>query len=294
MIYLATIFVFIIGASIGSFLNVLIFRLPAGIEVFRRRSFCPYCKTPLKTFQLVPIFSYFLLGGKCKTCGKSISFQYPAVEAATAILFAASFISWSQKFSGQSQFLPQLLLSFLVISVLIVVFVIDLKHGIIPDQVVKIALIGAIILVFANYFSQTLTFFLNLANNLSGFDKYLFPPVAVSQLKFSGLDFATRLAAGLGVLVFFTILILVTRGRGLGWGDVKFGFFLGFVFSAPEIFQVLFLSFVIGAFVSLILVILKLKKFGQTVPFGPFLSIASLATLFFGDKIFNWYFLILA
>ncbi len=281
--------VFILGAAVGSFLNVVIFRVPAGIEIFKKRSRCPNCATPLKAFELIPILSYIFQKGKCRTCGKPISIQYPAVEVVTGILFLASFINWGQKFGFVFQFLPQLFLGFLIVSVLILVFVIDLRFGIIPDQVVKFAFAGCLILILASFLWPILADFLGFILATTEFGKYAQGPEILAQVKFAGLDLVMRLATALLVAAFFGILILVTSGRGMGLGDVKFGFFLGFIFSLPQIFTVLFLSFVIGAVVSLLLILAKLKNFGQTVPFGPFLATASLAVLFAGDDILAWY-----
>lgn len=289
MIILLSVLIFILGACVGSFLNVVIFRLPKGEDIFRKRSYCPNCRKRLAPIDLIPMASFLILGGRCRTCGKPISIQYPVVEAVTGILFLASFISWGEKFGFVFQFLPQLLLWFLVVSVLILVFVIDLRFGIIPDQILKFAWLGSLVLILAGYFWPILANFFDLTKATAEFGRYLLEPLLLTQLKFAGFDLVTRLTAALLVAAFFGILILLTRGRGMGWGDVKFGFFLGFIFSLPQIFSVLFLSFVIGAGVSLILIIAKIKKFGQTVPFGPFLATASLIVLFFGERILNWY-----
>lgn len=282
-------FTFFVGAAFGSFLNVVIFRLPKGEDIFKKRSYCPHCKKPISTFDLIPIFSFFVLLGKCRKCGKPISVQYPAVELVTACLFLASFLLWQAKFGLSWQFIPQLLHYFLIVSVLIGVFVIDAKLGIIPDKIVKFALIISALLILATYLGDFLSIYLGLVKTAPELSKYFFPSLFVNQAKFAGLDFGIRLLAGVFVSILFTGLILVTAGRGMGWGDVKLGFWLGFAFSFPQTFLVLFLSFVTGAAVSIVLILSGRKKFGQTIPFGPFLAAGAAISLFAGDLILVWY-----
>lgn len=269
---LLSILIFTFGAAVGSFLNVVIYRIPEGEEIFKKKSHCPACKAILSPFELIPIFSYLGLWGKCKNCGQPISLQYPIVETTTALLFLASFFLWQQKFGANPLFLPQLFHFFLIISVLISVFAIDAKHKIIPDSVVKVAIAASFILILASFLVQLFASGL-LPNLLSSY----------------AIDFSYRLASALGVSLFFILLIVVTAGRGMGWGDVKFGFWLGFAYSAPRIFQVLFLSFFTGAVFAIFLIIIKKKKFGENLPFGPFLSLAGVISLFFGEILLDWY-----
>lgn len=249
--------VFIFGAAVGSFLNMVIFRLPKNIEIFRKRSFCPKCKATIAPFDLIPIFSYLALSGRCRYCQKKISVQYPLVETATALLFLLSFLIWEKQFGTNFSFLPQLLHLFLIVSVLIVIWIIDARFNIIPDSVLMFAILTSIALI------------------------------VLSGANFS--DILLRLETASGAFVFFGVIILATLGRGMGAGDAKFAFWLGLIFPFPQITQVLFLSFVTGAIFAVILIVFKKAKFGQTIPFGPFLSLGALISLFFGDQILQWY-----
>ena len=249
--------VFVTGAAVGSFLNLVIFRLPKNIEIFRKRSFCPKCKVTIASFDIIPIFSYFALGGRCRSCQKKISAQYPLVEIITVLLFLVSFWAWEKRFGANLSTFPELLHLFLIVSVLIVIWVIDARHNIIPDSVLVLAIFGSIVLII------------------------------LSGSNFS--DILLRFETAVGAFVFFGVIILATLGRGMGVGDAKFVFWLGLIFPFPQIIQVLFLSFIAGAIYAVILIVAKKAKFGQTIPFGPFLSFGALISLFFADQILQWY-----
>ncbi|MFC1652076.1 prepilin peptidase, partial [Patescibacteria group bacterium] len=202
---------FVLGLIVGSFLNVVIFRFKKKESIVKKRSHCPNCKKKLRVWDLFPVLSFLFLKGKCRYCKKPISIQYPLVELATAILFAALY--W--KFD-----LNIILLYFLVVSCsLILIFVIDLKHFIVPDRLI----IPGIFLAF--------------------FVSYLI------------LDF-TLVSLGLGVLIgggFFLILVLVSKGKAMGMGDVKLGILAGLIIGFPQIILTLFFAFVFGGIISGIL-----------------------------------------
>lgn len=262
--------VFVIGAAVGSFLNVVIARVPKGEEIVRKWSYCPKCKKTIDVFDLIPIISYFLLLARCRNCGEPISLQYPIVEFATGSLFLLSFLTFNFQLSiSNFHLLPHLLHQFFIISVLIVVFVIDAKAGIIPDSVVKTALIVSLLFVVVGSITAT------------GFSQNTLAAIVA--------ELVPRILTAASVAGFFGLLILATAGRGMGAGDAKFGFWLGFVFGIPKIIQVLFLSFVTGAVVAIFLLLTKRAKIGQTIPFGPFLAAGALVTLFAGDRILQWY-----
>ena len=157
MIFLVYFFVFSLGLIIGSFLNCVIYRLSKKESFLKKRSYCPRCKHTLSWQDLIPIFSFLILRGKCRYCKKSISFQYPLVEFATGSLFliivsqnldsllSTPFIFW----------LLNICFLFLVSSFLVIIFVYDLKHYIIPDRVIYPAILVAIIwyLISSIFFS---------------------------------------------------------------------------------------------------------------------------------------------
>ncbi len=266
-------FIFITGLAIGSFLNVVIYRMENGEDIVRDRSHCMDCKHNLAWYDLVPVFSFLILGGKCRYCGKKISMQYPLVELITGVLFVVAFGFWNLGFDWVLDFgiwdLIKLSYFLFLISSLIVIFVYDLKHYIIPDKIVYTAIIISIVYLLLG--------FLNFSNwdlfRISDFGFRIFSPFV-----------AAFLAAG-----FFLAIVLLTNGRGMGGGDVKLAFLMGLVLGWPKILLALFLAFTLGAVCGIILMILKKKNFKSEIPFGPFLVIGTLVAMFWGEKVVKWY-----
>ncbi len=258
------IFYFFIGLAVGSFLNSVIYRLdlPARASA---RSYCPYCKKTLSWFELIPLMSFILQKGKCRHCRKPISLQYPLVELATGILFVLC--GWY--FFGPGPTSLGLVIStvfwLFVVSCLIIIFVYDLKHYIIPNQIVY----SGIIIAFL-YQLQFSIFNFQFSVN------FQFP-------------IFNYLLAGLIAGGFFFAIILISRGRWMGMGDVKLAVFMGLILGWPNILVALFGSFLIGAFVSVILIIFKKKTLKSEIPFGPFLAGATLIVIFWGNILINWY-----
>lgn len=254
---------FVLGLVVGSFLNVVIFRLGTENKIINDRSKCLFCNHQLAWFDLFPVLSFFSLGGKCRYCRKKISWQYPLVEIATGVLFAALF---SRVFAA-ADFSLLNLLSFaallFIFSGAIVVFVFDLRHYIIPDKVIFPALGVALLWVAARAL---------LAGG--GTDLSLLGNFLVASLLSGG---------------FFLFLIYITEGKGMGGGDVKLGFLMGLVLGLPKILLALFAAFVSGALVGVLLMILGKKKMKSMLPFGPFLIFGLLLSYFWGSEIINWY-----
>ncbi len=243
------IFSFIIGLAVGSFLNCLLYRLPKRKSILGR-SYCPNCLHPLSLLDLIPIFSFLFLGGRCRYCRAKISLQYPLVELITGLLFLFAFIQLSYEFPVYNlRFIIFLLRNWFFISVLIFVFIYDLKYMLIEDIIV----IPSIIVIF----------FLNLLGKI---------------------PFSLIFLGGITGLGFFLIQYILTQKKGIGEGDLRLGLLLGINFGWPKILIVLFISYLIGGFVALILLISGQKKLNSKIPFGPFLVIGSLISLFF-DKI---------
>lgn len=249
ILYLALFF--IVGSVVGSFLNVVIDRVMRGGSILGR-SHCDWCKKTLSAVDLVPILSYAVLGGRCRRCGGKLSFQYPIVETITAILFTIAFyVAAGQIFS------PFKLVYFLfLICIVVVVAVVDFKFSLIPTSFLFFA---SLITLFYNYFSLT-----------------------------SG-DFVNFVLAGFAAAAFFVAIILVTRGRGMGEGDVPLAFLMGLVLGPSSGLVAFFVAFFAGAVVSVFLIIFGRRKFGQTVPFGPFLVLGFLTSLFVGQQVLGWY-----
>ncbi len=246
---LTRIFVFVFGLAIGSFLNVLIYRLPRDLTL-AGRSFCPRCKKQIAWYDNVPVLSFLALGGKCRHCRSPISLQYPLVELTTALLFMLVF------FLSQGS-LWLIAYGLWLVSALLVIFAVDLKHQIIPDLIVYPTILVALFFHLLNQQDNNLTI-----------SNYLFSAFAAS--------------------LFFLLLHLLTRGRGMGLGDVKFSFLMGLVLGFPKIIVAFYLAFLTGAIFGVILVLTGRKKFGEHLPFGPFLAGGTILAFFAGEQIFQW------
>lgn len=245
-------FVFLLGLAVGSFLNVVICRLRSGEGIITTRSHCPYCRKTLKWFDLIPVVSFILTGGRCRYCRKKISWQYPLVELATGILFVIVILQSLN---------PALTIYYLLlISALIVVFTFDLKHLIIPNPVV--------------YPAIGLVFFFNLISGLIS-DSFFF----------WAYGFLTAAVVG-GI---FFLFVSLSDGQWMGMGDVKLAFLMGLVLGWPNILPALLIAFISGALIGLILIALKKKTLKSQLPFGPFLSAATIVALLWGNQLINWY-----
>ena len=270
---------FFFGLAVGSFTNVVILRYLGGEKLLKNvkrlggRSHCPHCRKQLSWYELVPVISFIIQGGKCRKCGKPISWQYPIVELISGLIFI---------------FIPYQLLNYqlLGIAIWIVIFllflilaIIDFRNYIIPDEVtIALGFLGLILI---------LTQVINGA----------FSPVSSEFFKSYALLFGLRGNVLLNYLIaavmgggFFSAIILLSRGRAMGWGDAKLAFALGIIFGWPEILMVLSLSFITGAVFGIGLILRGRKTLKDRVPFGPFLVLGALLTFFFSYPIIHAYF----
>lgn len=237
--------IFIAGCCVGSFLNVLIYRIPADLSI-SGRSFCPKCKKKISWRENIPLVSFFLLHKRCKNCHSPISWQYPIVELITGILFVLTvFLISNNSTIEQFNNLIPIIYYLFIVSCLVVIFFTDLKYGIIPDKITYPAIIISFIFLISQY-----------------------PNILISNL-----------LSGVAASLFLLMLHLITRGRGMGFGDVKLALLMGIFLGSPGILISLYASFLTGAVVSLILILAGLKRFGQTIPFGPFLVLGTLIAL---------------
>ncbi|WP_312702227.1 prepilin peptidase [Sedimentibacter sp.] len=240
------------GLIIGSFLNVCIYRIPREESIAWPGSHCPRCNHNLSWYDNIPLLSYITLKGKCRYCGTGISAQYPLVEALNAVLYIVMYV----KFGFGVDFVFYSLIS----SVLLVVIFIDLKEMIIPDSLVLCILILSVVHKSVNYFLYSMPFGL--------------------------LDSVLGLLAAGGV---FLIIVLVSRG-GMGGGDVTLIGALGFVLGLRYILLTIFLSFILGAVISVFLLAAKIKTRKDPIPFGPFIVTGFFITILWGQDIINLYF----
>ena len=243
--------VLLLGLAIGSFLNVLIDRLPRGENVITGRSICDHCKKTLRWHELVPLLSFILQRGECRRCRKRLSWQYPLIELITGVGFVLLF--QSQAFDSR-QDLAMWGALFIFCS-LLVIFVSDFKEQIIPDSMVVMVIIGVLLQGQAFDTRQGLALWLS----------------------------------ALGASSFFLLLWLITRGRGMGLGDVKFAFFMGLLLGFPNIIVACYLAFLTGAVAGVILILLRKKNLKQHIAFGPFLVLGTVIALFYGDRLIAWW-----
>jgi leader peptidase (prepilin peptidase) / N-methyltransferase len=238
--------VFLLGCAVGSFLNVVVDRSNEGKSFVKGRSHCDHCRHKLHWFDLIPIVSFLLLWGKCRYCQATLSLYYPVVEIVTGLAFVLIAVFYSPSLLAMSYF-------FFIISCLIVIFFVDLKFGIIPF----FSVIPAVVLTFIFY---------------------LFVP--------GNIPLSNYLLSGLGAFLFFFLLFAITKGKGMGFGDVVYAFLMGFLLGFPKVVLGFYIAFITGALISLFLVWLHKKKLkGSTIPFGPFLVAATVISMFWGDQL---------
>lgn len=277
---------FLTGISLGSFIKVVADR-SISKRSFWGRSYCEACKHQLSWYDLLPIVSFVLLGGKCRYCGRSIPFDLVLVEVGMGILVAWLF--W-QKIPVNFLSLSELVFELFIISVLVAVFLTDLKKGLIPDRITYPAIIAAFsYLLILSVYKIFLTY-QSIASSLLG--TYLLPPHSDYFFRHAFLattPFLTGIVSALVLVLFFGLLIILTKGKGMGGGDLKLALFIGLTFGFPNSLVVLMLAFFIGSLAGITLLVFKKRKLGQTIPFGPFLSLGGLITIFWGERIVNWY-----
>jgi len=244
-------FVFLLGAILGSFLNVCIVRLPKHESLIRPSSHCPHCNKPIKFYDNIPIVSYIILGGKCRSCKNPISLRYPVVEALTGLMSVALFM----KYGPTVQFLLFLLFS----AALLVITFIDLSHQIIPDA---ISIPGIPFGIGASFFIPTV----------------------------SWLESLLGILVGGGLLFLIAVGYKWITGRdGMGGGDIKLLAMMGAWLGWKAIPFIILASSLIGLLVGGGSGLLLKKGLRAKIPFGPFLAIASLIYIFFGPEVIRWY-----
>jgi leader peptidase (prepilin peptidase) / N-methyltransferase len=244
---------FVLGACVGSFLNVLIDRIPIGKSVLFSRSACEKCLKQIFIFDLIPLLSYIILRGRCRYCRVKIPARLFLVELIVAVLFPLAFI-----FAFINIFQYAVLL--IILLIILGISVADIDKGIIPDKL--LILLGVFSLLHVIFQIQ----------NTSA--------VQVTNL------LGTHLLAGVTAFLFLLLIFMVTRGRGIGFGDVKYAFFIGFLLNFKGIIIVFYAAFLTGAVISIILVLAGKKKLkGESIAFGPFLSLGVVLALLFEKQI---------
>ncbi len=257
---LAFVFAFFIGTSVGSFVNVVADRLPAGQSLVRPGSHCPVCHTHLRTFDLVPVLSYLWLRGRCRYCGAAIPGRLPLVEAGTGLLFALALATYglSAAFAAAA----------VILGLLVAITIIDLEHGLILDRVVLPASVAALVMA------------------------PLWPLVGVERefYVWSGPleSLASSLVGGGAGFLFFLAIALVRPG-GMGGGDVKLAGLLGLLLGLAGTVIAVWIAAVAGGGVAAALLLLRKRGRRSEIPFGPFLAGGAAVARLAGSQIQSWY-----
>lgn len=245
---------FILGTIIGSFLNVCIYRIPAGLSIIKPRSRCPQCLEPIRWYHNIPILSWLLLKGRCAYCSAPVSIRYPLVEALTGALFALFFYRFA--------FHPVTLVFWLLCAALVVISFIDLDHQIIPDVI-------------------------SLPGILIGFLCSFVVPWVTWQSSLLGI-----VAGGGSLLLIALGYELLARKEGMGLGDVKLLAMLCAFLGVRAVFPIIFIGSVLGTLVGVPLMLIKKADRKLAIPFGPFLACGALVYGFFvnfWDPLMRWY-----
>jgi prepilin signal peptidase PulO-like enzyme (type II secretory pathway) len=263
----------LVGLALGSFVNALVWRLheqskPAKqrlassgeLSISKGRSMCVHCGHTLSATDLIPVFSWLALRGKCRYCKKSISWQYPAVELLTALLFVGSYVFWPESFTAGEIF--NFIIWLICLPGLVALMIYDIRWMILPNKIIfpltAIAAFGV-----------------------------------VADAVFSG-SFKIIVEAAVSVLIaggIFFVLFQLSRGKWIGGGDVKLGFLLGLLAGKPILaFLTLFGASVLGTLAILPFMIIGKITSKNRIPFGPFLIISAITVRLFGDRIADSYF----
>ena len=246
---------FVLGLVIGSFLNVVIYRIPEGKSIiYPPNSFCPKCGHKLSSLDLIPVLSWIFLKGRCRYCGEPISIKYPLVELLTGTLFILVFSVYGISIKT--------ITSLILVSVLIAVSFIDIKYKEIPTEIT----VTGFILVLAAYIFSFITKIMTIQELLD----YLY-----------------------GFLLAAVVMFIFALPGWMGGGDFKLSAFIGFVLGFKLTIVFLFLSFAIGGLISIIQIMFTKGSIEKYVPFAPYLALGSITALLLGHQIINIYLQIL-
>ncbi|OGP90924.1 MAG: peptidase A24 [Deltaproteobacteria bacterium RBG_16_47_11] len=237
---------------IGSFLNVCIYRLPKEESIIIPGSHCPQCQHPIRFYDNIPFVSYLLLRGKCRYCRAPISLQYPLVEGITALSSFLLFLTFGPSVSY--------FIYFAFMAALIVITVIDLYHQIIPDVI-----------------------------SLPGIGVGLLASLILPQITFLNSILGVLLGGG-SLFGVATIYYRLFKREGMGGGDVKLLAMIGAFLGWKAVILTILSSSLIGSITGIVVILVKGKDFRYAIPFGPFLSLGSVLSLFYGEEILGWYF----
>jgi leader peptidase (prepilin peptidase) / N-methyltransferase len=261
--YFIALIIFLLGLSLGSFANSLIWRLANDLS-FKGRSQCPKCHQKIRFFDNIPIFSFLILKGRCRNCKQKISWQYPLLELMMGIFFVLVFLNifdfqildlnlmWQVLKDGM---IWALLRDLLAIFILLIIFVFDWRFYLIPVN---------LLIIFVPFF-------------------WLFNILL-------GITWWWPLLAAVIVVAFFLFQFLITKGKGLGEGDIWLGGTLAFLFPVyQQLIITILLAYFLGSIIGILFIVFKKKQWQSKMPLGVFLVIASIISLFFAEFIWQYY-----
>lgn len=254
---LILVIIFILGLCCGSFVNMLVYRVAVNYKLKspplprlrkgEKRSFCDYCGRQLRWYENIPVISWVIQKGKTKCCGKKLPVLYPIVEIIVALLF----LIYDSRFMIQESNIILWILGLIIIVFLVFSGVFDLKYMILPDFSTGILIISALFWLIVGVIHES----------------------------------PLHLLSAVGSFLFLYFLYLITKKKGMGFGDVKLAIFMGLFLGYSKIIVAFYVAFVVGAIVGLILIIFKKAKRKTQIPFGPFLILGTLVAWWWGEAI---------
>jgi leader peptidase (prepilin peptidase)/N-methyltransferase len=264
--------VLLFGLIVGSFLNVCIARIPLESSIISPPSHCPRCNTPIRWYDNIPLVSFAVLRGRCRTCGQRISWRYPLVELLNGLLFLWAIVEFG--FTGEA------ILVMALCSTLVVITFIDLDHQIIPDVITYPGMV--IGLGVAPFFMSTLAVPLSFGLGT------VLPPMGQYGTAFLNA-FIGLVLGGAPLYLIGLLWEKLRKVEAMGGGDVKYMSMVGSFLGWKGAFLTIMLGAVSGSIVGVALILLKKHRADNVIPFGPFLAFGTLLTLFRGPEIIAWY-----
>lgn len=250
-VWIIGLLIFFIGACIGSFLNVCIYRIPASLSIVRPGSMCPACGSSIRFYDNIPILSYLWLRGKCRFCGEKISIRYPVVELLTGLAAYAIFVKCGITIES--------LIYFTFVAALILVSGIDFDHKIIPDIV-----------------------------SLPGIPIGLVASLGLPSVSF--LDAFIGVLVGGGILYALAWGYHAMTGKeGMGGGDIKLLAMIGAFIGWQGVLVTIFISSAVGTVIGITVMLVLRKNLKYAMPFGPFLAFGAISHVFIGTELIQWY-----
>jgi len=248
----------LLGIAVGSFLNVCIDRLPAGKSLAYPPSHCDACQQPLSPKDLIPVFSYLWLRGRCRYCETHFSRRSLWIEIGSGFLFALTY--WHYGLS------VEFAITAVYCCIFVVIMVIDLEHKLILNKIIYPSALAA--LIIAIFLPQPGIITLSAPEAING---------VINSIIGGAIGFV------------FLLIPALINPKGMGWGDVKMAGLIGLVTGSQLVLIALVMGIVLGGLVAIILLSFKIKKRKEAIPFGPFLSLATITTLLWGNGILTWY-----